>query len=632
MDTKIIDNIDSKVLRYKNIFAVPSIHSRVYFSLAVREAFEKFKPDIVAVEHPANFADSLREAVSRLPFVSLIIREIENEAVYIPIDPCDSIIEAVRIAIDEEIPFFPIDKDITSINTNSHYLMPDDYVMKNIGLEKFYNEVKNNYIFHKDESDEEREIFMAKNLHELSKKYNKILLVIGMSHWENIVSILQKLDDEKLDNKAKEEIINKKFSEDDEEYIYSEPKIYNVHKESLNKMLGEFPFTTYMYELYRNGELETFDKIHIIETIFKEAKMRYKLPISLLQQKNMMKYLRNLCLLDNYIIPDYIDMLTAAKCMINNDYALEVMEGMEYYPHYTEEDENYPTIKLNRDPSTNGMEGMLKDKKIKLHKYDNVWKTSFKKVNVTTRPSEKYEGEWEDVWNKRTNLLSHVPEDILMEKHMNILRDKIRNMLTEDKARIEPFTVSIKDGIDMRETIRNYYKNEIYVREIPKIKGNIGHMVVIFDDAHDEDYDWNIVWYSEAHDDSDLILYSTEPGNTLVGPGISKCYFGGYASLMPPQAPHDVWRMYKRLKKDGIVRNYADLLLYTAIIYSVDKYLGYVAPNPPSNILKEFAKKNSVEIVYVPLTTFSSETLRKLRHFHVLGNKRLRKIADDYII
>ena len=73
-------------------------------------------------------------------------------------------------------------------------------------------------------------------------------------------------------------------------------------------------------------------------------------------------------------------------------------------------------------------------------------------------------------------------------------------------------------------------------------------------------------------------------------------------------------------------------LSYTAIIYSVDKYLGYVAPNPPSNILKEFAKKNSVEIVYVPLATFSSETLRKLRHFHVLGNKRLRKIADDYII
>ena len=622
MNKTIAVDINSNILRYKNILAIPSIHSRVYFSMAVREAFDKFKPDIIAVEHPANFTDSLREAVSRLPLISLIIREIHNEAVYIPIDPCDSIIEAVRLAIDEEIPFFPIDKDITSINSNSHYLMPDDYIIKNIGLEKFYTEVKSKYIFHKDYTDEEREIYMARNLHELSKKYNKILLVIGMSHWENMVSILKKLDE----NKEIKEYINN----NDEEY--ADPKIYNVHKESLNKMLGEFPFTTYMYELYRNGELENFDKVHIIETIFKEAKLRYKLPISMLQQKNMMKYLRNLCLIDNYIIPDYIDMLTAAKCMINNDYALEVMEGMEYYPHYIEEDENYPTIKLNRDPSTNGMEGLLKDKKIKLHQYDNVWRTSFKKVHVTTRPSEKYEGEWEDVWNKRTNLLSHIPEDILMEKHMNILRDKIRNMLTEDKAKIEPFTVSIKDGIDMRETIRNYYKNEIYVKEIPKIKGNIGHMVVIFDDTHDEEYDWNIVWYSEAHDDSDLILYSTEPGNTLVGPGISKCYFGGYASLMPPQAPHDVWRIYPQLKKEGTIRNYADLLLYTAIIYSVDKYLGYVAPNPPSAVLKEFAKQNSVEIVYVPLTTFSSETLRKLRHFHVLGNKRLRKIADDYII
>lgn len=628
MKKNIIKDINSDIIRYKNILAIPSIHSRVYFSLAVREAFEEFKPDVLAIEQPADFADSLREAVSRLPYISLIIREIENEAVYIPIDPCDSIIEAVRIAIDEEIPFFPIDKDITSINSNSHYLMPDDYIMKNIGLEKFYAEIKSKYIFHKDKTDEEREIYMAENLHKLSKKYNKILLVIGMSHLENIISILKKLDDEKL----KEDIINKKFSEDDEKYKYSEPKIYNVHKESLNKMLGEFPFTTYMHELYIKGELESFDKINIIETIFREAKLRYKLPISMLQQKNMMKYLRNLCLLDNYIIPDYIDMLTAAKCMINNDYALEVMEGLEYYPFYNEEDENYPTIKLKRDPSTNGMEGMLKDKKIKLYKYDNVWKTSFKKVHVTTRPREKYEGEWKDVWNKRNNLLSHIPEDILMEKHMNILRDKIRNILTEDKAKIEPFTVSIKDGIDMRETIRNYYKNEIYVKEIPKIKGNIGHIVVIFDEDNDEDYDWNIVWYSEAHDDSDLILYSTEPGNTLVGPGISKCYFGGYASLMPPQAPHDVWSMFYDLKKEGIVRNYADLLLYTAIIYSVDKYLGYAAPTPPSNILKEFAKESSVEIVYMPLNTFSSETLRKLRHFHVLGNKRLRKIAEDYII
>lgn len=612
-----IINIDSNILRYKNILAIPSIHSRVYFSLAVREAVKEFKPDAIAIEHPESFNKSLREAVSRLPFISLIIREIDNEAVYIPIDPCDSIIEAVRLAIDEEIPFFTVDKDITSINSNSHYLMPDDYLLNKIGLEKFYKEVKSKYSFFKTETDREREIFMAYKLNELSKNYQKIIFVVGMSHWENIASILKKNDFSKINNEY----------QNNEENI----NIYNVHKDSINKAIGEFPFTTYMYELFREGKLDNFDKINIIETIFKEAKLRYKLPISLLQQKNMMKYLRNLCLLENYIMPDYIDMLTASKCMVNNDYGLEVMQGMEYYPYYREE-EDYTTIKLNRDPATNGIEGLLKDKKIKLHKYDNVWRTSFKKIKIDKRPKEQYDGEWEEAWNNRTNLLSHIPEDVLMERNMNILRDKIKNMLTEDKAKIEPFRVSIKDGIDMRETIRNYYKNEIYVKEIPKLKGNIGHIVIIFDDENDEDYNWNIVWYSEAHDDSDLILYATEPGNSLVGPGISKCYFGGYASLMPPQAPYDIWRDYNKLKEEGIIKNYADLLLYAAIIYSVDKYLGYVAPKPPSNILKEIAKNYSVEIVHIPLANFSSETLRKLRHFHVLGNRRLRSIAKDYII
>ena len=101
---------------------------------------------------------------------------------------------------------------------------------------------------------------------------------------------------------------------------------------------------------------------------------------------------------------------------------------------------------------------------------------------------------------------------------------------------------------------------------------------------------------------------------------------------MPPQAPYDIWRDYNKLKEEGIIKNYADLLLYAAIIYSVDKYLGYVAPKPPSNILKEIAKNYSIEIVHIPLANFSSETLRKLRHFHVLGNRRLRSIAKDYII
>ena len=53
-----IINIDSNILRYTNILAIPSIHSRVYFSLAVREAVKEFKPDAIAIEHPESFNKS----------------------------------------------------------------------------------------------------------------------------------------------------------------------------------------------------------------------------------------------------------------------------------------------------------------------------------------------------------------------------------------------------------------------------------------------------------------------------------------------------------------------------------------------------------------------------------------------
>ncbi len=625
---KQIVDIQASNIRYKNILAIPSIHSRVYFAIAVREAIETFKPTIIAIEHPKNYEPILREAVSLLPNVSLVVKMLDTEeSVFVPIDPCDSIIEAVRSAIEKEIEFCGIDIDVASFPSNSKYLMPDDYMLTRVGLSRFYDEVCENHNFSTnidtENIDIEREKHMAYKLNSLSAKYERVLFVCGLSHWGNILDCL------KNDINAKDDA---KYRVLYETSVETEHDIFTVHKESLNHILGEMPFITYFYEMYRKKEMDNFDKLSTIEIMLREARHKYKNPISFMQQKKIGDYLRNLAMIEGNIIPDYIDILTASKCMVNNDYALEVMDIIHFYPYYDDSDERYPVVKIDRDPESTILSTYLKDKKINLKRYDYVWKTSLKKANVTTRPSEQYEGQWADEWNKSTNMLSHVPEDLSMEKYMNIMREKIILMLTEDKMKIEPFSVSIKDGIDMRETIRNYHKKNIYVKEIPRVKGDVGHMVMIFDEEHDEDYTCRVVWYSEAHDDSDLILYATEPGIELVGPGISKSYFGGYASLMPPLGPHDVWKEYEKLKNKNIITRYSDLLLFSAINFSTDKYLGYIAPTPPTNILYEIAKKRDVEIIYIPLSSFASETVNKLRQFHILGNKRLRDIADKYII
>ncbi len=635
MINKIVD-IEADSIRFNNILTIPSIHSRAYFAMAVREAVETFKPTIVVVEQPKNYELLLREAITRLPYVSLIIKTSRNkEALFIPIDPCDSIIEAVSCAISKEIDFAAIDLDVDVFPSNSKYLMPDDYALSKVGLSNFYEYVLKHYDFYKDENKEsvdiKRESYMSKKLANIAKTHERVLFVCGLSHWEGIKSNLSKYLDNKsndLDtfNIEEDSIIQKKSANK------SKYTIYTVHKNSLNHVLGEMPFTTYFYEMYKNKELEYFDKLKTIEIAYSEARHKYKNPISYVQQKRLGDYVRNLAMVDGNIVPDSVDVLTAAKCMVNNDYALEVFDVINYYPYYNDEDDRYPVIEIDRDPHSAALSTLLRNKRINLKRHDYVWKTALKKSNITTRPSEQYEGQWEDMWDKRNNMLSHVPEDISMERYMNIIRQRVTQMLTEDKMKIEPFSVSMKDGIDMRETIKNYHEKKVYVKELPKLKGNIGHVVMIFDEMHDDDYPCRMVWYSEAHDDSDLIMYSTEPGMELVGPGISKSYFGGYASLMPPMITEDLWREYRKIKRSGIIQNCADFLLFMAIEYSIDKYLVYTAPNKPSALLYDEAKNRNVEIIYIPLATLPNETINKLKQFHILGDKRIRDIANRYII
>ena len=46
-------------------------------------------------------------------------------------------------------------------------------------------------------------------------------------------------------------------------------------------------------------------------------------------------------------------------------------------------------------------------------------------------------------------------------------------MLGFDLARTEKFTTSLKDGLDIRETLRNWHTGSLYVKEIPPSKGSL---------------------------------------------------------------------------------------------------------------------------------------------------------------
>src|SRR5258706_14832377 len=99
-------------------------------------------------------------------------------------------------------------------------------------------------------------------------------------------------------------------------------------------------------------------------------------------------------------------------------------------------------------------------------------------------------------------------------------------MHSEDRVRVEPFTTSIHDGIDIRETIRNWHQRKIYVRQADRLAGEVGAGVVIFDEDREDRYQYLTTWLGEHQNESDMAFYSTFPFDHLVGPGIGRAEYG----------------------------------------------------------------------------------------------------------
>ena len=73
------------------------------------------------------------------------------------------------------------------------------------------------------------------------------------------------------------------------------------------------------------------------------------------------------------------------------------------------------------------------------------------------RKKEKYPGEWAEQINGNS-ICSYPPEDLVIENYGRFLKQKAKSILSEERERVEPFTTSLLDGIDIRETIRNWHE------------------------------------------------------------------------------------------------------------------------------------------------------------------------------
>lgn len=611
-------------LRQGNIWAVPIIHYNMEMAACVRLAFEEIKPDCVAVELAETMQLQLLHAASRLPDISIVITyDNTNEPLYYLCEPCDATFEGLRSAQESQVAAWCIDLDV-DYYPDVYDNLPDPYAMQRIGLKNYYESYHKLVLSKsgtKSKVDADRELYMAKRLKELALRYEKVLFIGGMAHVENVLKLTAKSSFPEFRHAERQCV-----------------ELCTLTEESCRDVMAEFGWTTKLYEAMREGMFsfasdapgtvhacEIPDRQKMIYQLFKEAAITYAQNTGNdfpgYHMRNIMKFLRNYSLIHDKLMPDLFQILTVGKGCVDHNYSYELWKLATEYP-YRRNIDNLPELDLSIEQVWGH------SKIIQFHLKEKGPKSSFHQRHRKDRAQFRFQppGPF--------SICSYPPEDVIVERFGEFLKKKGTQLLTEESARTVPFSSSLEEGIDTKETIRHWHEKKLYVKTKGKPPGGVGSVVVIFDEDSPEEgfevqenYSWRTTWLGEHSQESDMAFYATPLNANIVGPGISRCEYGGFMMSYPPRRMYDVW-------SDAdyhLCRNKAEVLLMAAIDYAVNPLISYVAAKPPRSILKSYARRFGKKIVFIPIGQLSPVTLNKLRIFHVLDGRDKRDVAGEYI-
>ena len=365
------------------------------------------------------------------------------------------------------------------------------------------------------------------------------------------------------------------------------------------------------------------DRRHAQLALFRDAEKSYEVNtgerVQHWQRRLLARYARNLALADGALMPGIFDLTVAARSVVDDNYGWEVWETAgRYPPQQTASD--LETVKIS------GEEVWLDTKRIRLRRRLPSVKRRLRPVGLKPRKKEKFPGEWASQLDGNS-ICSYPPEDLVIEDYGRFLKKKSKGILSEERARTEPFTTSLLDGIDLRETIRNWHEGKIYVRQFQKIAGEVGSVIVIFDEDRGDRYHYMTTWLGEHQNESDMAFYSTFPSDNLVGPGIGRGEYGGFLMSLPARRMFDVWQD----PDYDFAESKPERLLLAGLDYSLERFVVYVAAKPPRTVFRSIAARFGRTIIYIPIGQLSPVALKKIRVVHVLDGYDKRKMAREYI-
>lgn len=623
----------SPVLQFSDrVYCLPIIHGSGDFAIEVRRVMLSQQFDCLAVPLPPSFQPDVERAIPFLPNISLVMQEespvltatewsdedrneedddeLDRVFSFVPVDPCQGVIAALRIAIQERMPRVFVDLETAHFDSYQAGL-PDPYALKQVSPEKFAAALLPCIDRLPSGQPQDRAVHMATMLRRLEARHERILFICSIVDWPWIrEAFIERTPD---------------LAEPD---LVEETSIHRADPETLLFVLGELPFITGLYEQARS-DLETDENLSIdgVKAMLLAARDRYKADLGKRARKITPKllrvylqYVRNLTLIEHRLTPTLYSLIVAAQQIGGDQFAIALAQIAGEYPYH--ELIPFPLIRLgiHRGRLPDGDVAFLKTR---LPGQAIEWRS----CKLKPQPPKPQQDEWQLQWNPY-HQCSWPPEDVSIERFRTHVKDTALAMLGTDLARSEKFSTSLKDGLDIRETLRNWHTGDLFVKVLPPTKGSLDCVVMLFDSPADpRDYPWRVTWHAEHHDESTLALFATNYLENLVGPGIGQASYGGAVFLFPPRAVPDIWTN----RRFNFTDTLEERLLAAACYHAEERHVALLSYSPPGPAWRRLAKRFGKKLIHVPLGRFSQETVQQLRMFHVLNGQKIRSFAAEFI-
>jgi hypothetical protein len=369
------------------------------------------------------------------------------------LSPGDSIIEAVRCAVEMNIPVYGVDLEDFAATKKISFRIEDPQCAGE-NLSEYGDRVLKYCDAGRDPRiDLNREMFMSSGLKFCLAKHRKVLFTCGIAHWKSIVSLIK---DDRIpplpvfeiqeETEFKRVIVHPSMAAPLMEIMPQITFIYeknrqpvnlhehksnpvnpgNVVRKCLNSVYEEFTGTTNPGKLSRSGAAKWSD-IELYE--------QYLFQLSAVRQSK---------------IPDFTIMFNAAKVMMSDDFCeLLIKKLMEVDPDWASQ-KDFPDLPVISDSTTDQKEiNIVESKEI-----ERSWDWS--QENKVTLKSFSFGHPW--IWPPCESLIYGIA----------FKAAEISNSINRKTHYSTAFTGSLEGGIDLKSTMRSFIRGEknIYVSNV----------------------------------------------------------------------------------------------------------------------------------------------------------------------